>query len=451
MRRGRRPHRHLLARRKTLYLLTGEVPFPVETEEAKVRAHVSEPPPRPSERVPGLGQAFDPIVARAMAKVPEQRYASAGQVGEAMLQAVRPPVPAPAPPLAETPPPAEPPRRATRPAPRAPAKCALLVAALSDRFNVGVLAGLLVVGAILGAIAADGAAGRGRVRRGRLAHLSRPGHRAPAHRAGGRSPCLSGPSTTGTHRRPRSSRRGSRPSAAARRSWSTATATGASRSWRSSRTPARSRSAGAPTTASRCPGTARSRACTRSSSRWAGTGSSSTTACPATGRRVNGDRITGRRRLRDGDRLVVGETSLRFHTPTDDASLSTASVRTGSAVLQPTETQRRVLVALCRPLRDTAYATPATNREIAEELHLSVDAVKAHLRLLFERLGIDQLPQNQKRARLAAVALVDGLVRQHELLQVSHARPPPSSPARRLRRGDRLRGLARGRRDAGGP
>jgi pSer/pThr/pTyr-binding forkhead associated (FHA) protein len=129
---------------------------------------------------------------------------------------------------------------------------------------------------------------------------------------------------------------------------------------------------------------------------------------------VNGDRITGRRRLRDGDRLVVGETSLRFHTPTDDASLSTASVRTGSAVLQPTETQRRVLVALCRPLQDTAYATPATNREIAEELHLSVDAVKAHLRHLFERLGIDELPQNQKRGRLAAVALIDGLVRQHD-------------------------------------
>jgi hypothetical protein len=115
-----------------------------------------------------------------------------------------------------------------------------------------------------------------------------------------------------------------------------------------------------------------------------------------------------------GQRLVVGETSLRFHAPTDDASLSTASVRTGGAVLQPTETQRRVLVALCRPLQDTAYATPATNREIAEELHLSVDAVKAHLRLLFERLGIDGLPQNQKRARLAAVALVDGLVRQHD-------------------------------------
>ena len=38
------------------------------------------------------------------------------------------------------------------PGTRAPEKRELLVAALSDRFNVGVLAGLLVVGAILGAI-----------------------------------------------------------------------------------------------------------------------------------------------------------------------------------------------------------------------------------------------------------------------------------------------------------
>ena len=135
-----------------VHLITGEVPFPVETEEAKLWAHVSERPPRPSERVPALGKAFDPIVARAMAKVPVQRYATAGQVGEAMLEAVRPPAPAPAAPATAGP--AEPPRAAPRPpATRAPAKRELLVAALSDRFNVGVLAGLLVVGALLGAIA----------------------------------------------------------------------------------------------------------------------------------------------------------------------------------------------------------------------------------------------------------------------------------------------------------
>ena len=75
-----------------------------------------------------------------------------------------------------------------------------------------------------------------------------------------------------------------------------------------------------------------------------------------------------------------------------------------------TPTQRRILVSLCRPLRDSAFATPSTNREIAEEVFLSVDAVKAHLRVLFERFGLEDLPQNQKRARLAAVALLQGIV-----------------------------------------
>ena len=75
-----------------------------------------------------------------------------------------------------------------------------------------------------------------------------------------------------------------------------------------------------------------------------------------------------------------------------------------------TPTQRRILVSLCRPVRDSAFATPSTNREIAEEVFLSVDAVKAHLRVLFERFGLQDLPQNQKRARLAAVALLQGIV-----------------------------------------
>jgi DNA-binding CsgD family transcriptional regulator len=129
---------------------------------------------------------------------------------------------------------------------------------------------------------------------------------------------------------------------------------------------------------------------------------------------VNGERVTGRRRLRDGDRLCFGETPVLFRAPATEASLSTAVVGIRQGEIPLTEAQRRVLIALCRPLKDSAYASPATNREIAEEVHLSVDAVKAHLRIVFERLGLDDLPQNQKRARLAALALVNGLVRQHD-------------------------------------
>ena len=130
---------------------------------------------------------------------------------------------------------------------------------------------------------------------------------------------------------------------------------------------------------------------------------------------VNGERVTGRRRLRDGDRLCFGETAVLFCAPAGEASVSTAVVGLERGSVQVTDTQRRLLVALCRPLAGSAYATPATNREIAGELHLSVDAIKAHLRVLFERFGLDDLPQNQKRARLAALVLVNGLVRRHDL------------------------------------
>ena len=47
----------------------------------------------------------------------------------------------------------------------------------------------------------------------------------------------------------------------------------------------------------------------------------------------------------------------------------------------------------------------ATNAQIAAELCLSVDAVKTHLRGVAHRWGLDHLPQNEKRARTAQLAL----------------------------------------------
>jgi hypothetical protein len=129
---------------------------------------------------------------------------------------------------------------------------------------------------------------------------------------------------------------------------------------------------------------------------------------------VNGERVTGRRRLRDGDRVVVGETPMRYRLPEQNPWQSTAAVRVGDSGGPLTPVQRRILVALCRPVKLSAYDTPASNREIAGEVFLSVDAVKAHLRVLFERFGLEGLPQNQKRARLAATALVNGVVTERD-------------------------------------
>jgi hypothetical protein len=130
---------------------------------------------------------------------------------------------------------------------------------------------------------------------------------------------------------------------------------------------------------------------------------------------VNGQRISGRHRLRDGDVLRIGRTQIAFRVP--ELSESSPTVAAGSRAELPTlsATQRSVLVALCRPYKDTELATPATNQQIADELYLSVDAVKAHLRTLFGYFGVEHLPQNQKRSYLAMRALQDGVVARRDL------------------------------------
>ena len=130
---------------------------------------------------------------------------------------------------------------------------------------------------------------------------------------------------------------------------------------------------------------------------------------------VNGERIRGRHRLRDGDRLCFGETVVVYRAPAESESQSTLVVAGASSEVHLSDTQRKVLAALCRPLSESAFATPATNRTIAEQLFLSVDAVKAHLRVLFERFELGDLPQNQKRASLAATVLLHGIVDPHDL------------------------------------
>jgi pSer/pThr/pTyr-binding forkhead associated (FHA) protein len=131
---------------------------------------------------------------------------------------------------------------------------------------------------------------------------------------------------------------------------------------------------------------------------------------------VNGQRISGRHRLRDGDVLRVGRTHIAFRVP-ENAGDSSPTVAAGSRAELPelSATQRAVLAALCRPYKDTELATPATNQQIADELFLSVDAVKAHLRTLFGFFGVQNLPQNQKRSYLAMRALQDGVVSRRDL------------------------------------
>jgi ketosteroid isomerase-like protein len=67
--------------------LTGAPPFAHGTVPATMYAHIHEPPPMPSER--GVPHEFDRVIARALAKAPEDRYPSAGDLGRAALAASR--------------------------------------------------------------------------------------------------------------------------------------------------------------------------------------------------------------------------------------------------------------------------------------------------------------------------------------------------------------------------
>lgn len=134
------------------------------------------------------------------------------------------------------------------------------------------------------------------------------------------------------------------------------------------------------------------------------------------GTHVNGERVVGRRRLHDGDAVRFGRTVAIFRQP---LAADITETEVAANVLERrslSDAQRRVLVALCRPFKDSSgYVTPATNQQVADELFLSVDAVKTHLRALFSKFGIEDLPQNQKRVRLVELALKSGVVTPRDL------------------------------------
>jgi pSer/pThr/pTyr-binding forkhead associated (FHA) protein len=129
----------------------------------------------------------------------------------------------------------------------------------------------------------------------------------------------------------------------------------------------------------------------------------------ANGTWVNDSRLNGRRRLRDGDLIRVGDTLVAFCSPAEGNS-ATISVDAGQALVQVTPAQRRVLVALCRAYLATGRLTVPSNAEIAAELYISVDSVKTHMKALFEAFDLGELRSRVKRAELVERAVRNGVV-----------------------------------------
>ncbi|MEY8015694.1 serine/threonine-protein kinase [Mycobacterium servetii] len=69
--------------------LTGGKPFAGHSDQI-IAAHLSSPPPRPSAVNASVPASFDDVVARGMAKHPDDRYGSAGALGRAAKRALSP-------------------------------------------------------------------------------------------------------------------------------------------------------------------------------------------------------------------------------------------------------------------------------------------------------------------------------------------------------------------------
>jgi pSer/pThr/pTyr-binding forkhead associated (FHA) protein len=151
---------------------------------------------------------------------------------------------------------------------------------------------------------------------------------------------------------------------------------------------------------------------------------------------VNGSRVTGRRRLTDGDAIRFATTEVAFHSPTPERRESGESRVPPGVPVEPTapapappvepvppapsvalsSTQYRVLVSLCRPYKGrSGFASPATDEQIAEDLILSISEVRGHLKVLAAKLGLGEPPLGEARVRLVERAFDGGLVSERDL------------------------------------
>lgn len=86
--------------------LTGARPFPGDSMEQQIAGHLTMDPPKPSKLNAAVPSAFDDVIARGMAKQPNERYQTAGELAAAAHDAISGAPPTPRPPA--PPPPVRP-------------------------------------------------------------------------------------------------------------------------------------------------------------------------------------------------------------------------------------------------------------------------------------------------------------------------------------------------------
>jgi hypothetical protein len=125
---------------------------------------------------------------------------------------------------------------------------------------------------------------------------------------------------------------------------------------------------------------------------------------------VDGERLTGQTRLRDGQQISLGRTYwLVFCDGTRGARRATDPLTAPPRNI--TRTEQRVLVELCRPkLAHNAFQEPASVREIAARLGVGKGAIEAHLTNLYDKFAIHPGEGVNRRVSLAEEAMRRGAV-----------------------------------------
>jgi len=127
------------------------------------------------------------------------------------------------------------------------------------------------------------------------------------------------------------------------------------------------------------------------------------------GTKLNGERITTKRALRDSDVIGLGRTTLTFRDPGSRKDSTTR--RTNTDAPEITKTERLVLIELCRPaMSGRAIAAPASVETIGKALSVGAAAVRAHLGHLYDKFGTEEEDGKSRREVLANDVMERGII-----------------------------------------
>ncbi len=127
------------------------------------------------------------------------------------------------------------------------------------------------------------------------------------------------------------------------------------------------------------------------------------------GTKLNAERITTKRALRDCDVIGIGRTTLTFRDPGSRRDSTTR--RTNTEAPEVTRTERLVLIELCRPaMSGRAIAAPASVETIAKALSVGSAAVRAHLGHLYDKFATEEEDGKSKREVLANDVMERGII-----------------------------------------